>query len=225
MAKAWTWCSNGMFLKLTHVGNARLLRLSRLKPGIQLWMRHVPVLHFDLNDDNINALLRPFLLSSLSKESPFPTFLQIVKVLSLSSWFNVCIHNLIAWGLGLGPTNFPISSWSYIAIRASSLSVLTWNLNASFLTKNPLKPHSRLGGRTSPLCPLDGFRSPSEIWSLASASTSITTSAISSSWRRAYHAIQPPFSSIFGSNVWPPPDLTFSANAAMVICSRSKQSL
>ena len=105
MASAWSWCSNGMFRKLTQVGKARLLVFCGLKPSIQLWIKHVP--HLDLKADNMRTLLRASLLSPLMMKNPFLTFLLIVNVGHFNFWFNVCIHKRIAWRLGFGPFKLP----------------------------------------------------------------------------------------------------------------------
>ena len=105
---AWSWCSWGNFLKLTQVGNAKLLRLSGLNPRTQLWIMQAP--HLDMNGDNINALFNASLSSPLKRKNHFPTFLQKVNALPLNSWFRAWIHNLIACGGGFDPTNFPIKS-------------------------------------------------------------------------------------------------------------------
>ena len=117
-----------------------------------------------LNGDNINAMLRTSLSSPLRIKNPFPTFLQNSRVLPCKSWLRVWIHNFIACGFGFGPTNFPINSRSFSnVIRASNLSGFTLNLMASLRTKKPLKLLSGWAWRTSPIWPLKGLGSPSQI--------------------------------------------------------------
>ena len=52
------------------MGNAKLLGLSRLNLGNQLWSLHVP--HLDLNEDNIIVLWSASLSSPLSKNTLSP---------------------------------------------------------------------------------------------------------------------------------------------------------
>ena len=70
IARAWSWCSYGSFLNATQVGKARLLGLSRLNPGTQLWIMLVP--HLDLKGGNISALCNAFLSSLDRKRTLLP---------------------------------------------------------------------------------------------------------------------------------------------------------
>lgn len=161
MARPWSWCSNGIFLKLTNVGNAKLLGLPGLNPSAQLWTMHVP--HLDLNRVSINALWNVSLLSPLSKKYHLNTFLKNVRVPHLNSSFRVWIHNLIAWGGGLGPTNFPIRSLSFnYAMHANNIPMLILNWMTSFLTIKLLKLLSNFNESISPHYFLSRLRSPPE---------------------------------------------------------------
>lgn len=156
-----------------------------------------------MKGDNINALCNASLSSPLRKKKPFPTLLLSVNVLPLSSWFRVLNHILIAWRGGLGPINFAVNNWSLsTAMQANKLSESALNEMASFLTRKPLKLLSRFGGSTYAIFFLNGLSSSSLIYILAST---ITASVISVSRFCTLPAIHPPFSSIIGSNLGPPP--------------------
>ena len=216
MARAWSWYSKSNLLNATHVGNARLLGLSGLKPGTQLCSMHVP--HFDLKGDNIKALWIASESSPLRKINPLPTFMQNSTSLPPSSWLRFANHLTKSWGAGLGPKNFAIKSCSLRrAIRAFNFSVSTLNVIASFLTKKPLKFLSILPGSMSPACSLYGLSWSYGICLLASAKTSITASDNTTSPFGPSSATHLPRSSIIGSNLGSPPYRTFAAKVSILV--------
>ena len=131
---------------------------------------------------------------------------------------------LLIEGGGLEPTNFPIKSCSLsFAKHANNIYVLTLNLMASFLNKNPLKLLSKLDGSTLPQCHLNGLGSPPSICWFASTMTSITAFVVFTSCRCTSPHIHPPLSFIIGLNCVPMPNRTLDAK--VFICAISNMEL
>ena len=109
MASVWSWCSKGNLLNATQVGNARLLGLSGLNPGTQLWIMQVP--HFDLKGDSIKVLCFASESSPLRKKNPLPTFIQRI------------MNYLLVLGLGLEATFLCLGGWVWALKTLQSIVV------------------------------------------------------------------------------------------------------